>query len=184
VELMIVVVLVSILAEVAITSATTNTYEQLESVAGILAGDLSYARSLAVGNNSTYCFTLDTTNNRLIMTNTGSDPTLYTLPKSPFRSPTDPSNQYIVALANLPHLGVQVALLGAQAIGSGTQSITTVEFGPYGSTTQANQSVIWLTAGVGTGRRYISISVNPVTGLSTVGSYTSVAPGGMIIPTP
>jgi prepilin-type N-terminal cleavage/methylation domain-containing protein len=184
VELLIVVVLVSILAEVAITNATTNIYEQLQSVASILAGDLSYARSLAVGNNSTYCFTLDTTGNRLVMTNTGSDPTLATLPKSPFRSPTDPSNQYIVALSTFPNLGMPVKLLGAQAVGSGTQNITTVEFGPYGSTTQANQTVIWLTAGAGTGRRYTSISVNPVTGLSTVGSYTSTAPSGMTIPTP
>jgi prepilin-type N-terminal cleavage/methylation domain-containing protein len=183
-ELLMVMVLVSILAEMAITNATATTYDQLHSVANIIVGELAYARSLAVGNNSTYCFTLDATNNRLVMTNTGSDPTLYTLPNSPFRSPTDSSNQYTVSLSTLPSLGIPVALLGGQAVGASTQTITSVEFGPYGSTTQANQSVLWLTAGVGISRRYISVTVNPVTGLSAVGTYTNVAPSGMTIPSP
>jgi prepilin-type N-terminal cleavage/methylation domain-containing protein len=183
-EMLMVIVLVSILAEVAITNATTTTYEELQSAASIIAGELAYARGLAVGNNSTYCFTLDTTNNQLVMTNTGSDPSLYTLPFSPFRSPSDPSNQYTVSLSSLPNLGMPVTLLGALAVGSSSISITTVEFGPYGATTQANQTVIWLTAGVGTARRYMSVCVNPVTGLSTLGSYTTVAPGGLTIPSP
>jgi prepilin-type N-terminal cleavage/methylation domain-containing protein len=183
-ELLMVIVLVSILAEMAITNATATTYDQLHSVANIVTGELAYARGLAVGNNSTYCFTLDTINNRLVMTNTGSDPTLYALPNSPFRSPTDPANQYIVALATLPSLGIPVTLLGAQAVGTAAQTISSVEFGPYGSTTQANQSVLWLTAGVGTGRRYISVTVNPVTGLASIGAYTNVAPSGITIPTP
>jgi hypothetical protein len=180
--MLMVIVLVSILAEVAITNATTTIYEELQSVAGIIVGELAYARGLAVGNNSTYCFTLDTTNNRLVMTNTGSDSSLYTLPFSPFRSPSDPPTQYSVSLSSLPNLGVPVTLVGAQAVGSSTQPITSVEFGPYGSTTQANQTVVWVCAGVGIARRYMSICVNPVTGLSTLGTYTSVAPSGLTIP--
>lgn len=184
VELLIVLVLVSILAKMAISSAMPNAYEQLSSTANILSGELMYARGLAVGNNSTYRFDIDTTNNQLVMRNTGSDPTLATLPSSPFRSSSDPSNQYIVALAKFPSLGMPVTLLGAETTGTSPQALTSVEFGPYGSTTQANSSVIWLTAGSGNGRRYMSISVNPVTGLSSIGPYTGIAPSGITIPTP
>ncbi|HZZ28619.1 MAG TPA: prepilin-type N-terminal cleavage/methylation domain-containing protein [Pirellulales bacterium] len=183
-ELLMVIVLVSILAKMVITNAVSTAYDQLHSVANIVAGELAYARGLAVGNDSTYCFTLDTTNNRLVLTYTGSDPTLATLPNSPFRSPTDASNQYTVSLSTLPSLGIPVKLLGGQAVGTTTQTITSVEFGPYGSTTQANQSVLWLTAGTGTSRRYISVTVNPVTGLSSVGTYTNAAPSGITIPSP
>jgi hypothetical protein len=182
--LLIVIVLTSILAKLAISAAAPTIYDQLMSTANIIAGELSYARSLAVGNNGTYRFDIDTTGNRMIMRYTGSDSSLTTLPLSPYRSLTDPSDQYIVALANLPRMGMPVSLLGAQAIGTPTQNITSVEFGPYGSTTQINQSVIWLTAGVGAGRRYVSVSVNPVTGLAAAGAFTSTAPAGITIPTP
>jgi Tfp pilus assembly protein FimT len=184
VELLIVIVLTSILAQMAISAATPTAYDQLVSTANIIAGELAYARSLAVGNNGTYRFDIDLSGNRMVMRYTGSDSSLNTLPLSPYRALTDPSDQYIVALANLPRLGMPVSLLGAQSVGTTTQAITSVEFGPYGSTTQTNQSVIWLTAGVGTARRYISVSVNPVTGLASPGSFTSVAPAGMTIPSP
>ncbi len=184
VELLIVIVLMSILAKMAITSATSSAYDQLRATANILAGELGYGRSLAVGNNSSYRFDVDVSGNRLVMRHTGADTTLNTLPNSPFRSPSDPPDQYIVALANLPRLAMPVNVLGAQSVGSTTSTITSIEFGPYGATTQSNQSVLWLTAGSGSGRRYISISVNPVTGLATVGSYTGAAPSGLSIPSP
>ncbi len=167
------------MARLLISSTAPTTYSQLSSTAGVIAGELAYARSLAVGNNSSYRFDLDTTGNRLILSHTGADTTLNTLPKSPYRSPTDPANQYIVALANLPQLGPPVILLGAQAMGSTTQNISSVEFGPYGQTTQANQSVIWLTAGSGPRQGYIPVQVNPVTGLATVGAYQTTRPAGL-----
>lgn len=184
VELLIVLVLVSILAKMAIASATPNAYEQLSGAANIIAGEMAYARGLAVGNNSSYCFTIDTTNNRLVMKNTGSDSTLTTLPASPFRSSSDPTDQYIVALSKFPSLGMPVVLLGAQTSGTTPQSVTTIEFGPYGATTQANQTVIWLTAGAGNTRRFMSVTINPITGLSSVGTYSGTAPSGMTIPVP
>ncbi len=184
VELLIVIVLMSILAKMAITSAAASTYDQLRSTANILAGELNYGRSLAVGNNSTYRFDVDVPGNRFVMRHTGSDSTLNTLPKTPFRLASDPSDQHIVRLADLPRLGMQVKVLGAQAVGNSTTSISSIEFGPYGATTQANKSVLWLSAGVSTNRRYISVSVNPVTGLASVGTYTGIAPSGIVIPSP
>ena len=103
----------SIMARLLISSTAPTTYSQLSSAAGVIAGELAYARSLAVGNNSSYRFDIDTTGNCLILSHTGADTTLNTLPKSPYRSPTDPSNQYIVAMANLPRLGSPVTVLGA-----------------------------------------------------------------------
>jgi len=184
VELLIVIVLTSILAQLAISAATPTVYDQLNSTANIIAGEMAYARSLAVGNNGSYRFDVDTANNRLVMRYTGSDSSLATLPRSPYRSSTDPPDQYIVALANLPRLGMPVSFLGAQSVGTTTQSITSIEFGPYGSTTQSNQSVIWLTAGAGAARRFISVTVNPVTGLASPGAFTNVAPAGLTIPSP
>ncbi len=184
VELLIVIVLMSILAKMAITSATPSVREQLVATANILSGELAYARSMAVGNNSSYRFDIDLTGNQLVMRHTGADTTLNTLPNSPFRSPSDPADQYSIKLTNLPRLAMPVNLLGAQAIGTTTQTITSIEFGPYGATTQSNQSVLWLTAGLGNGRRFISIGVNPVTGLATVGSFTGAAPSGIVVPNP
>ena len=184
VELLIVIILVSILAKMAITSAAASTYDQLRSTANILAGELNYARSLAVGNNSSYRFDIDVPGNRLTMQHTGADATLNTLPSSPFRAPTDPSTQYIVRLAELPNLGMDVNVLGAQAVGNTTTNITSIEFGPYGATTQTNTSLLWLTAGRSASRRFINVSVNPVTGLASVGSYTGTAPSGITIPSP
>jgi Tfp pilus assembly protein FimT len=177
-ELLIVIVVVSILAKLTINNVNSTVYDQLTSTANLISGELAYARSLAVGNNSSYRFDIDTAGNRLVMRYTGGDPTLATLPSSPFRSPSDPPDQYIVALNSVPRLGMPVSLLGAQATGTTTTSITSVEFGPYGATTQANPSVIWLTAGSGNGQRYIPLTINPVTGLCTVGTYTAALPSG------
>ena len=112
VELLIVIVLTSILAQLAISAATPTVYDQLNSTANIIAGEMAYARSLAVGNNGSYRFDVDTANNRLVMRYTGADSSLATLPFSPYRSTTDPPDQYIVALANLPRLGMPASLLG------------------------------------------------------------------------
>src|SRR6476661_38791 len=117
-ELLIVIVLTSILAQLAISAATPTVYDQLNSTANIIAGEMAYARSLAVGNNGSYRFDVDTANNRLVMRYTGSDSSLATLPRSPYRSSTDPPDQYIVALANLPRLGMPVSFLGAQSVGT------------------------------------------------------------------
>src|SRR5262249_1018627 len=152
VELLIVLVLMSILAKLAITSAAASTYDQLKSTANILAGELNYARSLAVGNNSSYRVDIDVVGNRLVIRHSGTDSALNTLPKTPFRLASDPSDQHIILLSDLPQLGMDVFVLGGQAVGNTTTSISSIEFGPYGATTQANKSVLWLSAGVSVNR--------------------------------
>jgi hypothetical protein len=51
-----------------------------------------------------------------------------------------------------------------------------VEFGPLGETTRTEYTFVWLSAGRGAAKRYIFLYVNPVTGLTTIGSYSGYGP--------
>jgi hypothetical protein len=51
-----------------------------------------------------------------------------------------------------------------------------VEFGPLGETVRADATVVWLVAGSGSDRKYITVEVNPVTGLALVGPYSIAGP--------
>jgi prepilin-type N-terminal cleavage/methylation domain-containing protein len=176
VEIMIVVMLMSILAMAAIPSATPSVHDELTSVAQILAADLAYGRSLAVLNNDRYQFQFDRTNNQYTLSYSGSNAALATLPPSPFQSSQDPSTQYIVRLASIPRLGIPVTLYDVQSLTPEPVEATSVEFGPMGATSQTQPTVIWLSAATGAAARYISVSINPATGLATVGGFQAAAP--------
>jgi hypothetical protein len=45
-----------------------------------------------------------------------------------------------------------------------------------GATTQTQPTVVWLSAATGAAARYISVSINPATGLATVGGFQAAAP--------
>ncbi len=98
------------------------------------------------------------------------------MPQSPFSSPGDPPDQHIVDLDDLPHVGPTVRLAAVATCGTSVQSVSDVEFGPLGQTTRADPTTIWLTAGGGDDKRYITLEVNPVTGLIQVGGYSNVGP--------
>ena len=176
IELLIVVAVMAILAGVILPRSDPSLPEQLRSAAQIMAGDLAYGRSLAVTNNSEYRFTFDTEGNRYVLEHSGSDAALDTLPESPFRSPEDPPDKQTVDLDELPHLGTSVRIVEVAAQGSTPQSVGDLEFGPLGTTARSQETVIWLAAGAGSATRYIRLHVNPVTGLTTVGSYSGAGP--------
>ena len=176
VEILIVIVVMSILAVAIIPSAAPSVTDQLTSAAQIVAADLAYGRSLAVLNNDRYQFQFDRQNNQYTLSYSGSNSALATLPPSPFQSSQDPASQYVVRLAKLPQLGVPVTLYDVQALTPQPVETTTVEFGSLGSTTQTQPTTIWLSAGAGTAARFISVSVNPSTGLATVGSFQGTIP--------
>jgi prepilin-type N-terminal cleavage/methylation domain-containing protein len=176
VEIMIVVLLMSILAMAVIPSAAPSVHDELTSVAQILAADLAYGRSLAVLNNDHYQFQFDLTNNQYTLSYSGSNSALSTLPPSPFQSSQDPAGQYVVRLANLPRLGIPVTLYDVQSLTPQPVEAASVEFGPLGATTQTQPTVIWLSAGAGAAARYISVSLNPATGLATVGGFQATVP--------
>ncbi len=176
VEIMIVVMLMSILALAVIPSAMPSVHDELTSVAEILAADLGYGRSLAVLNNDHYQFQFDLTNNQYTLSYSGSNPALTTLPPSPFQSSQDPSSQYVVRLANIPRLGIPVTLYDVQSLTPQPVEASSVEFGPMGATTQTQPTIVWLSAAQGAAARYISVSINPATGLATVGSFQAAVP--------
>ena len=179
VEMLIVVLLLGIVAAMAIPNLASTNYDQLMAAAQVVESEFSYARSLAIANGSPYTVTFDTTNNQLIMTYSGTNTALSTLPSTPFRNPTDPANEQITAFNNLPNVNNSVAMVGGYLTSSGYPSCSAVQFGPLGNTVGAtNSTVLYLYSGSGGTRLYISISVDPVTGLATVGTPTSTIPVG------
>ena len=178
IELLIVIALMGILAALVIPSANPAIRDQLIATAQIVAGDLGYARSLAVVNNSSYRFTFDLVGNRYTLQHSGTNPSLNTLPASLFENPTNPPpTQYIVDLDELAHIGPTVRLF---VVGTGdlntVRPITQMDFGPLGGLTSAQDVYFWLTAGNDRSQRYIYLLVSAATGLATVGDYGGTAP--------
>jgi prepilin-type N-terminal cleavage/methylation domain-containing protein len=175
-ELLIVVTLLSIIAAVALPSAAPSITVQLSSAAEVVAGDLAYGRSLAVLNNDTYQFLFDLVDNQYTLEYSGSTPALTTLPPNPFHASQDSASQFVVRLGQLPHVGVPVSLYDVQELNPSPVEAASVQFGPLGSTTQTPSTVIWLVAGTGSTARYLSVTINPATGLTTIGSIQASAP--------
>lgn len=182
IELLIVIALMGILAGLVLPRTNPSLYDQLRSAAQILRTDLAYGRSLAVTNNSTYRVTFDTADNRYILEHSGSRAALDTLPDSPFRDPGDPPEQHVVELCDLPHIGPSVRIVTAASSGAAAEWVPDVEFGPLGETTRTSPTVIWLAVGYGSDTRYLSLTINPVTGLTDLQYCGAVGPPSGLIP--
>lgn len=178
IELLIVVALLAMAAGVILPSTNPSLRDQLESTAEVIAGDIAFTRSLAVANNTSYRITFDLPQNRYVIEHSGTNPAFDALPRSPFAMPGDPATQHIIRLANLPNLGSAARLLGARALGTSSQPVTDVEFGPLGETTRAEETQIWLAAGSGQVARYLSVRINPVTGLTWIDGFRAGNPIG------
>ncbi len=176
VEMLIVLSLVGILAGMVIPRANTNFPEQLDGIASILAGDVAYARGLAVANSSNYRLTFDVAANQYVLTHTGTNTALNNLPPSPFRRRSDLATQQTVRLADLPSIGPGVRLYAVYAVNNPVPTVTTLEFGPLGETTRTEDTVVWLAAGVGAATRYLCVRVNSVTGLTWIENFRASVP--------
>ena len=176
VELMLVIMIVGILSALVVVNSGTNVIEELQGAADIVTGEIAFARSLAVSNNDTYRMTFDTSGNKFTLTYTGTTTALATLPMLPFRTSLDTTTSHVVAFASLPNMGNKASLLGVVKMSNPAVTTTTLEFGGLGETTSTDATVIWLKARNSTGPLYISITVNPVSGLPSIGVPTSVAP--------
>ena len=180
IELLITLAIVSILAAMLIPQMGQEVPDQLLAAAEIVTADLEYARSLAVVNNSTYRLTFEPSQNRYVLRHSDPNtPLLHVLPASPFRQVSDLPDQQTTKLADLPFSQPVVNLHCVVAIGGTLAAVSDVEFTPLGGTTRAQQTVIWLTCGSGTQRRFISIEVNPATGLVEIGSQTKALPANV-----
>jgi prepilin-type N-terminal cleavage/methylation domain-containing protein len=176
IELLIVVAILSLVAGIIIPSANPSLKDQLEGAAAVLSSDIALARSLAVANDSSYRLTFDVTDNRYVVEHTGTNTALNALPRSPYALSNDPDNQYIVRLAQLPHLGNSVRLYAALALSNSPQSVGDLELGPLGETSRPEETQVWLAAGFGTATRYLSVRVNPVTSLTWVENFQATDP--------
>jgi hypothetical protein len=184
-----VIAIVAVLAGAVVTQTRPNIAEGLRSTAQVVAADMDRARELAVAGSSSYRITFDVAGNSYQLTHTGADSRLDTLPPSPFGDSTDPPTQWTQKLSDLPHLGPQVTLHGVIRPDAVYQTMVSteyeslektaqsyVEFGPLGETTQSVPTVIWLVSGSGDARRFISITINPVTGVSSIGELRATSP--------
>ncbi len=176
IELLLVVAIIGILVAIVLPSSQPAVYDQLRSTAEIVSSHLAYARSLAVANNSKYSITFDINGNRFALKHSGTSSTLAKLPKTPFALSSDTAEQQFLDLDDIPHVGPTVRLAGAATIGTTSETAASIEFGPLGQTTSGDPTTIWLMAGSGDNKKYITIVVNPVTGLAELGDYASTGP--------
>lgn len=180
VELLVVISVLAIISGVVLTSFEPSLHDQLVGAAQVVAADVAYARDLAVTHNSKYKLTFQPDGERYYLTHSGTNAALNNLPTSPFRLASDPTTKQTTDFARLPLNSSSFDLLICQAQDPAQsalpETITELEFGPLGETTQTKETVVWLAAGSGSVKRYISITVNPVSGLTTIGTVQATAP--------
>lgn len=167
--------MIAILARIVIAQFEPSLHDQLLATAQVVAADVAYARNLAVTNNSTYQITFEFDQDRYYLQHSGTNSGLDVLPESAFRAPADPPTRQTTDFASLPLTLAPIELLAAIQT-EPLQSLTDVEFGPLGETTRPQDTVIWLASGSDRARRYISIGIDPITGLAAIGALTSNSP--------
>lgn len=179
IELLLTIAVLSIVAAVLIPSFSADIPDRLSAVAQVVASDLDYARSLAVANNSKYTVTFNSTDNYYFLQHSGDNPALNVLPVSQFRHALDTPQTQTTDLTLIPMLSPRVELFTVVRP-QGSELVTTLEFTPLGSSTTAYQTQIWLACGQGTLRRFISVLVDPVTGLAQIGSVQAAPPSSVV----
>lgn len=182
-EVLLVLALMALLAGLALPRASASLRDQLQATAQIVAADLAYARSLAVAQSDRYRVRFDLSQNRYTLEYSGTNSSLQSLPPSPFRESSTATTEQVVNLSTLPHLGIPVRLVAVVTAGTCSVATDRIEFGPLGSTTSSNFTLIWLGAGTGASTRYYVLAVHPVTGLvlsDPQRSFTAKQPGGSL----
>jgi Tfp pilus assembly protein FimT len=176
VELLIVISLLSIFAGLVLTCFEPSIHDQLQGAAQVIAADLDYARSLAVSNTSTYRCTFDADADRYVLTHSGENTALDVLPPSAYRRPDDAPEEQSTELSRMPGVNGRLDLLGVVTASDPPMRISVVEYGPLGETTRSDGATIWLAGGEGESRRYISVTVDPTTGMAWIGEFQATPP--------
>ena len=179
IELLIVIAILGILIAVAAPYLSTNVPQQLEMAADSVAGDLTYARGLAVANNSNYRITFNIAANSYVMQHTGAVTALDKLPPSPFHTFSADKKQQIADLSKLPMLAGSVTIAAVQKNPAFPSDVSDVEFGPLRGTTRSEITVVWLVSHSTGTNMFIPITVNPTTGIVEVGEVQSAQPLGI-----
>jgi hypothetical protein len=132
-----------------------------------------------VANNSTYRVTFERANNLYYTHHVGSNNLLDVLPPWPFRQQDDPPDRQttILSLLPIPQPGVQLAAI--VRINGVAQAVNDVDFLPLGGTQSQSPTVVWLSCAAGNDQRFISVTVDPVTGLAEIGPLQTELPPGI-----
>lgn len=176
IEMLVTIALLGIMAALVLPYFNAQIPSQLTGVAQIVAADIDYARNLAVANGSNYRLTLEPDDNRYYLHHVGANTLLNVLPPSAFGLPGDPPNHQTTDLDEMPLSEPRVVLLGAEATRGSAVRVDKVEFTSLGGTVRSQETVLWLACGEGDARRFISIGVSPVTGLTEIGDVQAVVP--------
>lgn len=175
-EVLIVVAILGVLAGIIVPSSNPDTYARLEAMAGILGRNIEYARNLAVTNSDNYKITFDVPGNQWILTHCGSNAALDDLPITPFHLASDPPDQQIVLLDEMSHVAETVRLHAIWELTTPPETVDAIEFHSLGETMRTVPTLIWLASGTGTGTRYISVRVSPITGVYWIEGYRATEP--------
>jgi hypothetical protein len=66
--------------------------------------------------------------------------------------------------------------------GEGAAWAPDVEFGPLGETTRSSPTTVWLTIGSDAEARYVSLTVDPITGLTRLDYHGAEGPSAGTLP--
>jgi Tfp pilus assembly protein FimT len=176
IEVLFAVAVLALVAVGAIAYFQPGLTDQLENAAQIVLADVERARNLSVANNSKYKLTFYDDGSGYDLQHTGSNTSLNTLPSWPYKQGTDSATQQTTLLKKLPGLG-DVDLIGVVTVdSSGRTRVKELEFTSVGATSNGTAIEIWLAAGEGDARRYLTVAINATTGLAGVGDIAGTAP--------
>jgi len=180
IELLIVLAVLGIVTGAVLTHLQSSVNSELNAAAQVVVSDLTYIRNLSVTNNSNYRVTFTPGTSKYYFEHAGTNTTLDVLPAALYgvisESPTRQSMD--VGAVSLATTTLEVVAVLIQT--SVPTETSNLEFGPLGETTRSEETTIWLAAGNGNGRRYIPVTVNPVTGNSRIGEQTTSMPLGAV----
>lgn len=165
IEILIVLAILGIVAALVVPTLSGDIPTQLSAAGSIVQVELEYARSLAVAGNSSYRVTINRSAQSLTLEHCGASNLLDVLPSTSMRRSSDPPDQQVLKLDELPIGLPRTELVGCVTSGSTTAIATGVEFTSIGSTTAASTTTFWLASGAGDDRRYLAIMVQPITGI-------------------
>ena len=162
----------AILAALLLSQSQPSIASSLQQTAAVVASELDVARSLAITNGSQYRVVFDVARNKMRIRHVGANRQLDTVPLDALHPP-DPSGDRVTRLEDLR---TEVELAGVLRGGA---TVSFVEFNELGETGGPAATKVWLTAGRQAARRYLAITIDPVTGLATVGLVTKARPPGL-----
>jgi prepilin-type N-terminal cleavage/methylation domain-containing protein len=157
IELLIVIVILAIAAAIVVPMASSAATMQLRSAVNMVAADLEYAKSLAIGTGQRHSVVFDAANETyqiFRVTPTGTEPVLH---------PVKKGSLYIMDFRTDGRLD-QVTIAGADFDATETVSFDYLGSPRNGVPTDLNSGVITLQAG-GVSR---TVSVEPVTGFVSI----------------